>query len=185
MKLVKEIFYKDDLNLGGKTITRDSVKAVIIDNDLILMINSGKYGDYKFPGGGIERNETHEDALIREVKEECGSFVSVIEKEIGKVIEYDRPIEEDFDIFKMTSYFYKCQVIENYCELDLEQYEERLGFKPVWIPIKEAIQKNKGIILSSSQEKPRWIDRDTMVLEYIMDLLQKEQQKQCYSCVNS
>jgi len=36
------------------------------------MVRSQKYGEYKFPGGGIERNETHAEALIREVMEETG-----------------------------------------------------------------------------------------------------------------
>ena len=38
----------------------------------------GEY--YVFPGGGQEGNETHEEGVIREVKEEFGIDVKVIEK---------------------------------------------------------------------------------------------------------
>ncbi len=137
------------------------------------MIYSEQNGDYKFPGGGIENDETHEEALIREVQEECGSFVSVVETEIGKVIEYNKPVEKEYDLFKMTSYYYLCRIKEDYCELNLDQYEKDLGFKPVWIQIEEAIQRNKLIITSNDREAPRWTGRDTFVLEYVLDKLKK------------
>lgn len=35
------------------------------------MIQS-KYGDYKFPGGGMEEGENRIDTLAREIKEETG-----------------------------------------------------------------------------------------------------------------
>ena len=34
-----------------------------------------KNNNYKFPGGGIEKNESNIDALIRETKEEAGLVV--------------------------------------------------------------------------------------------------------------
>ncbi len=51
------------------------------------------YGDFKdgweFPGGKIEVNESPEKAIVREIKEELDTEISV-EKEIG-TIEYDYP----------------------------------------------------------------------------------------------
>lgn len=57
------------------------------------MIYSPKNGDYKFPGGGVDHGESFEEALIREIREECGVTVARIEREFGCVIEYDRPAE--------------------------------------------------------------------------------------------
>lgn len=171
MELLKEFSHVERLNKKGKLITRKAVRGIILNNEKVLMIFSSENGDYKFPGGGVETGETREETLIREVQEECGALVSKIEKGIGKVIEYNKPLEKEYDIFKMTSYYYICKVEENYCELSLDQYEEELGFKPVWIDINEAIQKNKLIINSNFRNIPRWTKRETFVLEYIKEKL--------------
>lgn len=68
------------------------------------MVYSSKDGDYKFPGGGVDSGETYEEALIREIREECGAKVTNICFEFGKMVEYDVPIEKEYDVFKMISY---------------------------------------------------------------------------------
>src|SRR5690554_1883720 len=116
MDLLKEINHEKQLNKNGKIITREAVRGIILNNEKVLMIFSSENGDYKFPGGGIEIGETKVQTLIREVQEECGALVSEIEKEVGKVIEYNKPLEKEYDVFKMTSYYYICMVEENFCK---------------------------------------------------------------------
>ena len=101
-----EIFCRDNLNLNGKTYYREAVRAVIMDNNKILLIYSEKNGDYKLPGGGVEEGETYEEALIREVEEEAGVRVS-INKELFRVMEYDEGQFDDCDLFKMLSIYYE------------------------------------------------------------------------------
>lgn len=64
--------------------------AIIINNNKILLTQRG-YGQYKdkweFPGGKIEENETKEETIIREIKEELDASIKV-EKFLTKV-EYD------------------------------------------------------------------------------------------------
>lgn len=64
--------------------------AIIINNKKILLTQRG-YGEYKdkweFPGGKIEENETKEETIIREIKEELDASIKV-EKFLTKV-EYD------------------------------------------------------------------------------------------------
>ena len=167
MEFIKEINHKENLKKDGKTITREAVRGIILNNEKLLMIFSSENGDYKFPGGGNEIGETKEETLVREVQEECGALVSKIEKKIGKVIEYNKPLEKEYDVFKMTSYYYMCKVEENFCEQNLDQYEEELGFKPVWVNIDKAIQNNKELLNSNSKKAPRWTKRDTYVMEQI------------------
>lgn len=133
MELLKEIFHSSDFDVNGKSITREAVRGIIHDdkNKKLLMIYSAKNGDYKFPGGGVELGETHEETLIRESSEECGANISEIEREFGKVIEYSKPKEEDFDVFIMTSYYYLCKVYNTFGNQKLDQYEKDLGFEPI------------------------------------------------------
>ncbi len=63
---------------------------------------------------------------------------------------------------------------ENFCNQKLDQYEKELGFRHVWVGIDDAIQKNKLIHSSNSGKIPRWIKRETFVLEYIKEKLVKE-----------
>lgn len=56
------------------------VAAIIIDNDKVLATQRG-YGEFKglweFPGGKIEKSESKEEALIREIKEELNGNITV------------------------------------------------------------------------------------------------------------
>ncbi len=66
---------KKDYNPDGKKFVRPSVRGIIIKNGKIAMVHSIKYNYYKFPGGGIEDNESKIETLIREVREESGLIV--------------------------------------------------------------------------------------------------------------
>ena len=71
MRMIK-IFDSADYEPHWTKFKRDSARAIIFIGDKLLMVRSKKYGEYKFPGGGIDLNETHTEALIREVMEETG-----------------------------------------------------------------------------------------------------------------
>ncbi len=68
------------------------VAAIIIDNNKIFATQRG-YGDFKdgweFPGEKIEKCETQEEALIREIKEELDTTINVNKK--IDTVEYDYP----------------------------------------------------------------------------------------------
>jgi len=87
--------------------------------------------------------------------------------ELGKVIEFDIPIEENYDVFEMVSFYYICEVDPNFGEQSLEQYEQDLGFTPIWVDIDKAIFTNQMLI--DSNNFPRWTPREIFVLEHIKD----------------
>ena len=167
MKLLKEIFHNQAVNRYGQTIAREAVRAIIIENQTLLMVFSQKNGDYKFPGGGIEVGESHAVALTREVEEEVGRQVTEVLKPFGKIIEYDLPIEKEYEVFKMTSYYYWCSVGDWLGIQNLDMYEKELGFTPVWVEIDAAIQTNKALLQDAYRFSPRWVSRDLEVLQQI------------------
>ncbi|WP_456277012.1 NUDIX domain-containing protein [Bacillus sp. AK128] len=61
-------------------MNRSRAFAAIIKNDLILMVEES-YPNHTFwtlPGGGLEKGESFEEAVVREVKEEVNLDVRVI-----------------------------------------------------------------------------------------------------------
>lgn len=66
--------------------------AIIIENGKVFATQRG-YGEFKdgweFPGGKIEPDETPEEAIIREIKEELDTEVEVME--LMDTVEYDYP----------------------------------------------------------------------------------------------
>ncbi|MGC1377625.1 MAG: NUDIX domain-containing protein [Anaerolineales bacterium] len=167
MILLKEIVHKPGLCMQGKTVWRDSVRGIIPHRHDLLMVYSAQTGGYKFPGGGICNGETHEEALRREIQEESGAALSEIKRAFGKVIEYDAPIEPDYDVFRKTSYYYVCRVDDVLGKCRLDAYEEDLGFTPVWIDMDAAIQANSLLLQGDRQEIPQWTMRELFVLQQV------------------
>ena len=68
------------------------VAAIIIEDGKVFATQRG-YGEFKdgweFPGGKTEPDETSEDAVVREIKEELDTEVEVIE--LLDTVEYDYP----------------------------------------------------------------------------------------------
>ena len=164
----KQIICKPDLNMKGKTLQREAVRGIIRDDTMLLMVYSEVNGDYKFPGGGIQDGETPIQALRREVQEECGVEVTYVSDPYALVTEFDTPIEDDYDLFKMRSTYYPCRVSEPLHELQLDDYEQALKFKPVWVTIAEAVLNNQIVLHRKESPAPRWTQRDLFILEKLL-----------------
>jgi len=58
------------------------VAAVVIEDDRVVLVRRGQppaYGEWSLPGGAVELGETLEEALVREVREEIGLTIEVVE----------------------------------------------------------------------------------------------------------
>ena len=92
------------------------VAAIIKDGARIFATQRG-YGEFKdgweFPGGKVERGESPEAALVREVKEELDAKIEV--RELLYTVEYDYPA------FHLTMHCYFCTIVSG--ELILKEHE--------------------------------------------------------------
>lgn len=108
---------------------KKTARAIIFDeNNNLITIRRKKYKDgnlikeyYVIPGGHLDENETFEDAVIREIKEELGIEVS-IKKEIIHL--YNNDLKQD-------EIFFECEYIdgeigtgtgEEWTNPDIEKY---------------------------------------------------------------
>ncbi len=175
MKLLTILECQENLNKSGKAYYRRAVRGIIIGAQIgeaamdrrLLMIYSAKNGDYKFPGGGVMAHESFQQALEREILEECGARLARIVEEFGKVIEYDLPMDESYEVFKMDSYYYLCEIEDGLDTPRFDAYEQELGCSPVWVDVDTAIRANTAILESNMLEQPRWTKRDTWVLQLV------------------
>lgn len=152
-------------NLKKKQINRFAVRAIIIENKQLLMCKLEKTGEYKFPGGGVEHGEDFEQALIRETLEEAGAQIIKIKQEIGYIDQIWQDKYEHDRLFYMRSVYYLVAINQPLQKTNLSQAEQRLGFKPVWVPIALAIKLNRTRM--SNGTIYHWTERETYMLEYI------------------
>jgi 8-oxo-dGTP diphosphatase len=111
------------------------VRALIIDNDSVLLTNSGK--KYTFlPGGHVELGESIPLALQRELKEELG-VDSQITKYLGSV-EHAWDVNEVRHIEVNHIFEVKCPELNK--DSDPKSLEEHLHFK--WVNVKDLNKVN-------------------------------------------
>ena len=113
--------------------TIEVVAAVITRGNRILATQRG-YGDYKdsweFPGGKIEPGETHEEALIREIREELKADIQV-----GGMVD---TVEYDYPKFHLMMYCYLCTLASD--DFTLVEHEASRWLAPEelmsvdWLP---------------------------------------------------
>ena len=102
--------------------------AIIIKDQKILCVqrNKNKFeyisNKFEFPGGKIEIDESKENALIREIKEELNLNIMHLKKFLT--------VEHEYADFRLTMYSYLCKIESG--ELELKEH-----IASVWLSIGE------------------------------------------------
>ena len=150
------------LRLGARGIA-------IREDGKIAIFNKSNKNEYKLPGGGIEDDENPEEAFKREVLEETGCKVEIINK-LGTTEEY-----KTLDNFKQISYIFVGKVVEDTKQLNVTQKEKDEGAKLIWETPENALKvitESYDKLVASKYESvyhTRFIVlRDRKILEYYM-----------------
>ncbi|MBP1889101.1 8-oxo-dGTP diphosphatase [Clostridium moniliforme] len=109
------------------------VAAIIRKEDKIFITRRG-YGEFiniwEFPGGKIEKGETREEALKREIKEE-------LELDIN-ILEFLNTIEYDYPNFHLTMHSFICEITGGELVLNAHNDVKWIKFNELenqeWIP---------------------------------------------------
>lgn len=114
------------------------VAALIIHEGRIFATQRG-YGDWKdwweFPGGKLEPGEAPEEALVREIREELATEISVDR--------YVTTVEWDYPTFHLSMRCYLCSVISGTLTLLEHEASAWLGKEQLhsvnWLPADEGL----------------------------------------------
>ena len=154
-----------DYRENGTVYHRTAVRGIFFQNEKLLLI-AGKYGDCKFPGGGVEPGESLEEALSREIREETGFALDPRSlRKWGEVTERRKGITADMT--EMVSHYFFCGLTEAVqIQQELDPYEKEYEYAPMWLTLEEAIEKNTAAL---GQAEVPWVTRDLEVLRLLRD----------------
>ncbi len=140
---------------------RDAARAIVIDpktNQIgLLHVTKRKY--HTLPGGGLNDGESVLEGVQREVLEEIGCKIKVLNK-YAKVIEHRTHTE-----LKSRSHYFITELLE---KVETKPTEEEIesGSIPVWVTLNEAIKTIKKESKETKDYEYKFMfARDIMVLE--------------------
>ena len=118
--------------------TIEVVAAIIRKGDHIFATQRG-YGDFKdwweFPGGKMEAHETPEEALIREIKEELSTDISVDK--------FLYTVEWDYPKFHLVMHCFMCSLVSEALHLNEHEAAKWLSKEDIhsvnWLPADEIL----------------------------------------------
>lgn len=155
-------------NINNKRkIYRKAYRGIIQNDGLVLMIQSKKYGEVKFPGGGKEIGEHAYQVIRREVEEETGYLIKSRIHPFGKTYEIRADNTDEMAVFFQESRYYFCSITKEQVSQKLDDYEEDYGYQPVWISLEEALKINRSI---PKNDAIPWKERDTLVIKKLMEM---------------
>ena len=114
------------------------VAAIIRKGDKVFATQRG-YGDWKdwweFPGGKMEPGETPEAALMREIREELGTEISIDS--------FLHTVEWDYPAFHLTMHCFMCSLKAEALHLNEHEAARWLGAEDIrsvrWLPADEGL----------------------------------------------
>ncbi len=133
--------------------------AAVIEKDGKILIGKRAYGEQKglweFPGGKQEENETAEEAIVREIREEFDADI--------RVKEFLCIVEHEYDSFYLVMDCFICELLGNELVLHdhsdlriIDPYEEDVEWLPADRKVLQAyrsmLECRKGGICDESKE---------------------------------
>lgn len=149
---------------------RLGARGLVFKGEKVAILNKQSKNEYKLIGGGIEKDEDPATAFQREVLEETGCQIEIVNF-LGITEEY-----KSQDNFRQTSYVYVANVINDTGNFNFTQKEMDEGSKLLWLDINDAlklIKESENKLVSSKYESVYHtkfiVRRDYEILKYYID----------------
>ena len=126
IEIIADDLQKEDCDLST---LRSGCRGIVKKEDKYLMVHVLKMDIFTFPGGGVEENESLEECVKRELLEETGIEVKVIEKKVS--------ITEYFSDSVWTNHYFICDIINDKHKINLTEEEISLGMEVEWKTLEE------------------------------------------------
>ena len=137
------------------------VVRALIERDGLLAIQQGKNGEYKIPGGGMDKGESIAEALAREVVEETGLvIIPKSMKTLGEILEIRRDIFDENLKYIAHSMHFACEVTDELLETAMTESEKEKGYHLAWADIDTIIETNERLMTE------KWQFRDVEFLKW-------------------
>lgn len=133
-KIVDEDFGLTSVEFDNPRIRYGARGIVINDEGNIAVFNKQVKNEYKLPGGGIDAGEDPKEAFKREVLEETGCIIEVVD-DLGTIEEH-----KTLDNFKQISYVFVGKVIEDTKQFDFTEKEKNEGARLLWCKAEEGLK---------------------------------------------
>lgn len=152
---MKEIIYNED-NLKEDEINNYIDRAkMIVENDNGELLFAFANNNYFLIGGHVEKNETFDECIVREIKEESGIDIPFKKRTPYFQIKYyckDYP-EKNLNTRYITNYYHiKYNLIPDLNNTALEQGEIDGGFKLIYISKDKAINELEKSLKTCTNE---------------------------------
>ena len=170
MRLLKTAIHPDADPNSSSIFIRQTTRAIVLNDENILMLYTQRYHDYTLPGGGIDEGEGVIKGLVRELKEETGAKDITNIVPFGRYEEFRPWYKNGLDTMHMNSYCFTCNVHNKLGETQLEDYEMHNGMRPLWLNIHDAVKHNETT-MKNSDKKGLSIERETFLLKLIVEEL--------------
>ena len=173
---MNQLFVIDLHDYGENCVThrRPSARGIIFVSGKISLVYSEKEKYYKFPGGGINKNEDMKAALIREVGEETGLIVipdSI--REFGSVLRRQKSSCLPDTVFEQENFYFFCSTEDRILDQKLDEYEKVAEFSLRFVDIGDAINVNSDYH-SDDLFDEIMIKREMRVLQLIKEYINEK-----------
>lgn len=119
-------------NLDGLP-EKEGCRGIVYKDGLYLIVRQAKWDIYTFPGGGRELGETLEECCKREVLEETGVTV--------KILDLRTTVKEYYIDSKWVNHYFLCEFIEDTGANALTDEEKDLGLEVLWLTRDELLEE--------------------------------------------
>lgn len=150
-----------DTELNQDVRLKIASRALIIKDDKVAILYSKKYDFYVTPGGGVEQDETLEEACIREAREESGLIIKPI-KQIAL-------LDTNYPRVRIKHNYFICDLLEESNKVNMTEQEKDQDLQLKWMTLEEV--KNAFSTHSSIMKYDTWMQREYVIISELRNYI--------------